>query len=897
MSGCAGAGRGRRLRPGRAGAGQRPRRPAPPRRQAGAADGDRAALVPGLGRQAEARPRRPHGQGGAAPGRRRPRHRDLAAHRPPPRRRPDADGRAWPTAPGRSGGSGPARGWTGSGAASTSATPQHGEVAFLLEPDLKEGRGGLRDVHALSWAALAADDLLAEGDEQALREAYEVLLAARVELHRLHRPAGRRAARCRTRTGWPARLGFADADLLMAAVSAAARTIAWISDEAWHRVRVAQGEFGKWDGREQAVAPGVSARLGEVRLDDDADPARDPTLLLRVATAAARKRLHIDRRTLDRLAAEMPTWPDPWPAGASDELVALLLEGHDAIPVLESLDQRGLISTRCCPSGRRCGPGPQRNAYHRFTVDRHLWEAAANAAELADRVPRPDLLVLGALLHDLGKGYPGDHTIVGIELVERIGHRLGLSRADIDVLATLVRHHLLLPDVATRRDLDDDGDDQRGGRGRRLASGVLELLAALTEADSLATGPSAWGSWKAELVAELVDRVGHVLGGGELERRHLVAVPVRAASRCSWASERTTVMAEGDRDHRRGPRPARPLQPGRRRAGAPRARRPRRPGPLGRAGHGGQRVPGAALPATASSTGRGWRPTWSGPSPGSWPSRPAWPSGPAPTAAGGRSPPGPAGPTVRIDNEASSNATVVEVRAPRPHRRPVPDHQGPRRPRPRHPPRQGADARGRTSSTRSTCATADGQGRPTPTTWPSSSGPCSTPASPDRREPASDLCRPRPIGRVPAVAADEEAIDVDTTSRRHGRRGRRPGRLHPRPPPLERGAGRHRPHRARLHPEPLRAGALRGGAEGGGRHQGRGRRRPRDPARAGPLRPGVDGVRRRGRARLRHAEGGGRRRRRQRPRADPARAAGRLRHLALPDRAGPTSATRRPRSR
>ena len=419
----------------------------------------------------------------------------------------------------------------------------HGEVAFLLEPNLKEGRGGLRDVHALSWAALATDDLLAEGDEQALREAYEVLLAARVELHRLTGRPGDVLA-LQDQDGVAARLRFADADLLMAAVSAAGRTISWISDEAWYRVRVARGEFGTWDGREQAVAPGVSARLGEVRLDDDADPARDPTLLLRVATAAARKRLHIDRSTLERLADEMPTWPDPWPAGASDDLVALLLEGHDAIPVLESLDQRDLI-TRLLPEWAPVRSRPQRNAYHRYTVDRHLWEAAANAAELADRVPRPDLLVLGALLHDLGKGYQGDHSIVGVDLVERIGHRLGLSRPDIDVLATLVRHHLLLPDVATRRDLSDDGTI--GAVAAAVGSQrVLNLLDALTEADSLATGPSAWGSWKAELVEELVDRVGHVLGGGEMSDATWSLFPSELVT-LLMGEERTTVLAEADR--------------------------------------------------------------------------------------------------------------------------------------------------------------------------------------------------------------------------------------------------------------------------------------------------------------------------------------------------------------
>jgi [protein-PII] uridylyltransferase len=158
---------------------------------------------------------------------------------------------------------------------------------------------------------------------------------------------------------------------------------------------------------------------------------------------------------------------------------------------------------------------PQRNAYHRFTVDRHLLEAAANASTLTDRVDRPDLLVVGALLHDIGKGVPGDHTEVGIDLVSTIAPRMGFDPADSEALVQMVRHHLLLPDIATRRDLADEGTlrlvaDAAG------SIRVLRLLDALTEADSMATGPAAWGDWKAGLVRELVSRTAHLLGGGDL---------------------------------------------------------------------------------------------------------------------------------------------------------------------------------------------------------------------------------------------------------------------------------------------------------------------------------------------------------------------------------------------
>ena len=122
-------------------------------------------------------------------------------------------------------------------------------------------------------------------------------------------------------------------------------------------------------------------------------------------------------------------------------------------------------------------------------------------------------MLIGALLHDIGKGFLGDHTEVGMEIVRRMATRMGFVPADVDILVDLVRHHLLLPDTATRRDLDDPTTITNVAR----AAGnpvTLHLLGALTEADSRATGPSAWGTWKAGLVADLVSRADRVLTGG-----------------------------------------------------------------------------------------------------------------------------------------------------------------------------------------------------------------------------------------------------------------------------------------------------------------------------------------------------------------------------------------------
>ena len=381
-----------------------------------------------------------------------------------------------------------------------------GEVAFLLEPNLKESSGGLRDIHALRWAE-AAGALIAPADRAGLLEAEDTLLDIRVALHRSTGRAGDVLLLQEQETVAPL-AGFRDSDALMAAVSVAARRVVWIGDETWSRVNGLPPVAS-----DHVLASGVLLRSGEVELEPAADPSEDPTLILRVARTAAASGARISRATLERLESSAPVLPAPWPAGAVDDLVGLLLTGHQAIPVFEALDHYNLL-VRILPEWAPVRCKPQRNAYHRFTVDRHLWEAAANAADLAQRVPRPDLLVLGALLHDIGKGYPGDHTDVGVDLVRVIGPRMGLVDEDVEAVVAMVQHHLLLPDVATRRDLSDDGTINGVAEAVGNAT-TLDLLAALTEADSLATGPSAWGSWKRELVTVLVDRTHHVLGGGD----------------------------------------------------------------------------------------------------------------------------------------------------------------------------------------------------------------------------------------------------------------------------------------------------------------------------------------------------------------------------------------------
>jgi [protein-PII] uridylyltransferase len=392
-----------------------------------------------------------------------------------------------------------------------------GEVAFCLEPDLKEGRGGLRDVHALHWAE-AAHRVLLEVDEPGLDAAYGILLDARVELQRLTGSATNVLA-LQEQDAVAAALGDPSASALMGRLAEAARTIAWTSDDAWRRVASAlQGQSGRRSAQPRTLAPGIlhtGGPAGEVALGPGA-PLDDPLFVLRVAQAAAAEGAAIERASLETLAEQAPALGDPWPAGARELFVALLAEGERAIRVIEALDQRGLWAG-ILPEWARVRALPPQSAYHRFTVDRHLLETVALAAPRTGQVPRPDLLLVAALLHDVGKGSGDDHSSAGAALVRGIGARMGFPPGDIDVLAQAVELHLLLPEVATGRDIDDPATIQRVA-GAVGTTDLLSLLAALTEADSLATGPSAWSPWKAGLVGCLVERAGACLTGiGEID--------------------------------------------------------------------------------------------------------------------------------------------------------------------------------------------------------------------------------------------------------------------------------------------------------------------------------------------------------------------------------------------
>lgn len=397
-----------------------------------------------------------------------------------------------------------------------------GEIAHRAEPDLKTGRGGLRDVQLLNALAIAqlADVYPSRSlasPTETLGEAHLALLNVRTELHRVS-GRGRELLLAQHADEIGAALRIGDRFDLARMLSDAARTISFYVDAGLRTAANALPRRGFAALRRPVRRPldeGVIEFGGEVILARDARPERDPGLILRVAAASASSGLPMASSTLGRLVETAPELRTPWPRQALKDLLVMLAAGPTAVATIEALDRTGLWG-RLFPEWGAVRDLPPRDIVHIWTVDRHLVETVSRASAFTTRVSRPDLLVLGALVHDIGKGRGGDHSVMGAELATQIGTRLGLWPSDVELLSKIVRYHLLLPHTATRRDLQDpkviasvvealDGDPV-----------LLELLHVLAEADSLATGPGVWGDWKASLIGDLVRRCRLVMAGEPL---------------------------------------------------------------------------------------------------------------------------------------------------------------------------------------------------------------------------------------------------------------------------------------------------------------------------------------------------------------------------------------------
>ena len=379
-----------------------------------------------------------------------------------------------------------------------------GELAYLLEPDLKEARGGLRDIN--SMRAIALSGAVVPSIER-ISIAESTILKIRDSLHTL---TGNSKDRLyfQEQDKIAEHLAYSDADSLMADLAKSARSVDYILSSIWHSVehrgKDRSGRFLKRI-RSTQLSPEITISHQEVALSLDAPVTTDPTLAFKVAAAAAQVGLPLSLDTCLWLKESAIQISTPWPRVARENFISLIGGGHSMIAVWEAYEQEGII-TSWFPEWETVSSLPQRNVLHRHTVDRHMVETVLHASALTRLVHRPDLLLFAALFHDIGKGSQEDHSERGARLIGPIAARVGFDIADQETLKILVEQHLLLSATATRRDLDDPVT---------IASVLalipdletLELLHALSIADGEATGKAAWSEWKAGLVADLVARV------------------------------------------------------------------------------------------------------------------------------------------------------------------------------------------------------------------------------------------------------------------------------------------------------------------------------------------------------------------------------------------------------
>jgi [protein-PII] uridylyltransferase len=397
-----------------------------------------------------------------------------------------------------------------------------GSTAHLLEPDLKEGAGGLRDVASIGWleasvaGSLEVAGLLRARERAAIDDAEEFLVRARSALHL---ETGKRTDRLvldhqpdvARMMGFSDEPGLVATDALMRAIFEHARQVDHVVGLVVDRMRAG------------AVTPVAS-------------PA-DPDAILEALAEVAERDGAPSAALLDAFDAVPIVGSVAWTARTRAAFARLLRAGTGGVRALDTLDRLGLL-VRFLPAWADVRCRPQRDPFHRFTVDAHLTGAVAamgailasdrDAGEPGDRDPGdpveaearaavtdPDAVLLGALLHDIGKVGEGNHVPIGAAVAARTVAAMGLDPAAAELVTFMVEHHLLLPDTATRRDLSEEDLILDVAATIRTPE-RLAALYLLAKADAEATGPAAWTTWRRTLIHELVAKVQHVLERGEM---------------------------------------------------------------------------------------------------------------------------------------------------------------------------------------------------------------------------------------------------------------------------------------------------------------------------------------------------------------------------------------------
>ncbi|XCN74896.1 MAG: [protein-PII] uridylyltransferase [Candidatus Electrothrix aestuarii] len=407
---------------------------------------------------------------------------------------------------------------------------KYGTHSYRLEPHIKEGRGGMRDIQAMLWTAKAVFGLpdldamqdagmLSQADRRSFQESWNMLARIRNRLHYVSRRHNDQMhfelqEEMAAAFGYKDRMGMLAVEHFMREVYGHLQTISVVTDLFFEQVQELLGLSEK-DKGEQEVERDICIRAKTLRLaSTESELAARPGVFMRLFLQAARKGLPVHHSTRRLIARNLHLVDEHFRSSkrVANTFLGLLTGGNNPAPVLEVMLETGLLPAYIREFGA-VESLAQHDLYHIYTVDRHQIQTVAELhvlreteAELFASLSAPHLLYLGALLHDIGKGQRKDHSVLGADLIDEVGQRLGLEEKERDVLAFLVRHHLFLPENALRRDLSDQ-DFIRDTADLIKESELLTMLYLLSMADSKATGPSAWSAWKASLLSDLFLKV------------------------------------------------------------------------------------------------------------------------------------------------------------------------------------------------------------------------------------------------------------------------------------------------------------------------------------------------------------------------------------------------------
>jgi len=426
---------------------------------------------------------------------------------------------------------------------------RHGATRYVVEPNIKEGKGGLRDLHTLFWIAkfaYRADSIIDIVEEGIMREsearrfaaAQRFLWTVRCHLHiRSGRPEERLDFDAQMAIaplmGFSSRGGMRDVERFMKRYYLAARDVgnltriicaAMETDFRKRRLGWATEFRGRQDFGQFRI------RSGRVNLDPDLMFREAPLRMLEIFHLALEQKADIHPQALQRITRGLPalgdaTRDDP---RAAEEFLAILTSKHNPERVLRLMNESGVLG-RFLPDFGKIVAMMQFDMYHSYTVDEHtiqvigilhqiesggLAKTAPVATSVMPEIESRRALFVAALLHDIAKGRDGDHSELGAELALDICPRLGLTPEETETVSWLVRHHLLMSKTAFRYDLNDPKtiDD--------FAAIVqsperLKLLLVLTVADIRGVGPTIWNGWKAALMRDLYYQSDAVLRGAD----------------------------------------------------------------------------------------------------------------------------------------------------------------------------------------------------------------------------------------------------------------------------------------------------------------------------------------------------------------------------------------------